>query len=558
MPNDHLADHLEELAALLRVAKVDRYRVRAYERAARVVRAVPIDLATLEPAEIGRLEGIGTAMARLIDEFRTTGAMGMLEERRTAEPPGFGELLRLPLVGVRDARQLAGTHGFAGISALQAAAAEPGGLDAVGERLAARLRESLRRLSTTVDHRLPLPVARREADKMASAFEAVEGVDQALVAGSVRRGVDTVGSFSLVLVGNDGDTMAPAVETAPPVIRVLEREGSRIRVLTSTGYPTDLWLAKEQSAGLALLQATGSDAHLAALRDGGRDLGAAHTEDAIYAALGMDRVPPELREGTGEVDAAVQRRLPGLVTVDDLRGDLHVHTDYSGDGKVPLEDMVVAARERGYDYVALTDHTANLKINGMPRELVLERRRVITEVQQRHPDIRVLDSAELNIGLDGDLDYDLDFLLQFDLGVASIHSHMDRQTPQQTDRILAAIAHPAVHVIGHPTGRILGHRPAYGIEITAIAQAAAETGTALEVNGSPRRLDLCGEMVRTAVGAGAAIAISSDAHSLSELDYVHNAVPTARRGWAEPVDVLNCRSLDGLLAFAERKKNRAG
>ena len=569
-PNDALADHLEELAALLRVAKVDRYRVRAYQRAARVVRAAPVELATLDPSEIERLEGVGAAIARLIDEFLTTGAIRMLEERRAGEPAGFGELLRLPLVGVRDARLLAGTHGFTGIAALQAAATEPDGLEVVGERLAARLRESLRRLSTTVDRRLPRPLAQREAEKMAAAFSAIEGVDQALVAGSARRGVHTVGSFSLVLIGGDADTMAPAVEAAPPVIRVLERSATRSTVLTSTGYPTDVWLADQQTAGLALLQATGSDAHVRALRGRAAQRGlalgddlrangsvlAADTEAGVYAALEMDFVPPELREDTGEVAAAGDRRLPALVTVDDLRGDLHVHTDHSGDGKVPLEEMVAAAGARGYDYVALTDHTENLKINGMPRELVLARRRTIAEVQQRHPDIRLLDGAELNIGLEGDLDYDLDFLLQFDFGVASIHSAMDRPTPQQTDRLLAAVAHPAVHVIGHPTGRILGHRPAYGIEITAIAQAAAETGTALEVNGSPRRLDLCGEMVRTAVGAGAAIAISSDAHSIPELGYVHNAVPTARRGWAEPVDVLNCRSLDALLAFVQRKKDR--
>ena len=560
MSNDALADHLEELAALLGVAKADRFRIRAYAGAARVVRAVPIDLATLDPAEIGRLEGIGAAMGRLVAEFLETGTTQMLDELRAGEPPGFGALLRLPLIGVRDARALAGTHGFASIPALQSAAETPGGLESLPEKLAARVRESLRRLAHRVDHRLPLPLARRDAHRMAEVFAGVDGVERVEVAGSVRRASDTVGTFAFVLVGDDPPAMLAAAAACRPVVRVISDGDHRMTVLTGTGRPAELLATDAAGAGTALVTASGSQAHVDALRrrtDAG-ELPPAATEAEVYAALGLQAVPPELREDTGEVEAAAQGRLPALLTVEDLRGDLHVHTDYSGDGKETLEAMVVAAKKRGYEYVALTDHTENLTINGMPREQVLARRAAIAEVQQRHPEIRLLDGAELNIGLDGDIDYDLEFLLRFDIGVASIHSHMDRLSPQQTDRILTAIAHPAVHVIGHPTGRILGHRPAYGIEITAIAQAAAETGTALEVNGSPRRLDLSGEMVRVAVGAGAAIAVSSDAHSIPELDYVHNGVPTARRGWAEPVDVVNCRSLDGLLTFVQRKKERAG
>ena len=559
MPNDALADHFEELAALLGVAKADRFRIRAYSGAARVVRAVPVDLATLDAAEIGRLEGIGAAMGRLIAEFLATGTTRMLEDLRQQEPAGFGALLRLPLIGVRDARALAGTHGFDSIAALQAAAGSAGGLEALGDKLAGRVRESLRRLAHRVDHRLPLPLARRDADRMAALFAQVDGIDRVAVAGSVRRACDTVGTFAFVLVGQAPGQVLAAATAAPPVVRVIEQGPHQATVLTTTGRAADLTAADASSAGRALVAATGSQSHVEALlrHADAESLRTGATEAEVYGALGLAEVPPELREDTGEVQAAAGGRLPALLTVEDLRGDLHVHTDYSGDGKETLEAMVVAAEARGYDYVALTDHTENLKINGMPREKVLARRAAIAEVQQRHPRIRLLDGAELNIGLDGDIDYDLEFLLRFDIGVASIHSHMDRLTPQQTDRILAAVAHPAVHVIGHPTGRILGHRPAYGIEITAIAQAAAETGTALEVNGSPRRLDLSGEMVRVAGGAGAAIAVSSDAHSIPELDYVHNAVPTARRGWAEPVDVLNCRSLDGLLAFVQRKKERA-
>ena len=548
------------------MAKTDRFRVRAYERAAAVVRASPVPIAAMEESEILSLQGIGAALARLIAEYNQTGQMRMLEELRAQESTGFGALLRLPLIGIRDARALATTHGFGSIEALRTAAEDPQGLSALDERLAWRVREALRRLSTTVDERIPWPLGRRDAAALAERLAEIEGVDRVLVAGGVRRCVDTVGSFAFVLVGHP-EVAADALASSRAVVRVVERTGSTVTVLSPTGRRTTLWLASPQSAGAALLFATGSDAHVADLAgragaqgkvlapDGlhGPEGTVGDDEAEIYAGLGMPFVPPELRESTGELDVEP----PALVAVADLRGDLHVHSDWSGDGKESIDAMVAAALARGYRYVALTDHAENLTINGMSREKVRERRAAVAQAQQAYPQLRILDSAELNIGLDGSLDYDLDFLLEFDLGVASIHSAMDRLSAVQTNRILTAIEHPAVHVIGHMTGRIIGHRPAYGVEMEAIAQAAAETGTALEVNGSPRRLDLCGEMVRIAVGAGALIAVSSDAHNTRELGYMANSVPQARRGWATPVDVLNCRDLEGLLAFVARKKERA-
>jgi len=340
-------------------------------------------------------------------------------------------------------------------------------------------------------------------------------------------------------VVGDVEAAAGDLPSSSSIVRVVERRGDVMDVLAATGRPTQLWLVPHETAGAALLFATGSAAHVAQLRDVAQRLGftlderglthaggdvVAETEADIYAALDLAWIPPELREGRGELDGPV----PRLVETADVRGDLHVHSDWSGDGRESIEAMIDAASARGYAYVALTDRAENLTINGMPRDKVRERRTRIAQVQEQYPQVRILDSAELNIGLDGSLDYDLEFLLEFDFGVASIHSHMDRLSPVQTDRILRAIEHPAVHVIGHPTGRIIGHRPPYGIELTDIAQAAAETGTALEVNGSPRRLDLHGEMVRAAIAAGATITVSSDAHTTAELRYLDNAVPTAR------------------------------
>jgi DNA polymerase (family 10) len=271
----------------------------------------------------------------------------------------------------------------------------------------------------------------------------------------------------------------------------------------------------------------------------------------------MAWVPPPMREDTGEVDAAANGTLPRVVRVPDIRGDLHGHSDWSGDGKASLDAMVAAAQARGLTYWAATDHAENLTINGLSRAEVLARRQAIAELQERHPQIRILDGAELNIAIDGSLDYDEDFLLQFDFCVASVHTLMRRPEAEQTERIIRAIRHPAVNVIGHPTGRKIGRRPGYEIDLDAICQAAAEYGVALEVNASPARLDLSGDMVRRALAAGATIAISCDAHSIGDLDSLPYGVATAQRGWATPDRVLNCRDLDGLLAFVEVKRARA-
>jgi DNA polymerase (family 10) len=567
-PNEALADQLAEVAALLRTRRGERFRARAYDRAARVVRATAFDVTTLDESELQRLEGIGTAIAGVISEYAQTGQVRVLERLLEDEPAGFAALLRLPLIGLRDARALAGEHGLGDPGALRAAAQTPGGLDHVGEKLAARVRESLRRVDAVADDGTPFPLAKREAERVAASLRQLDDVTDVLVGGEVRRAKDLVRSHALSIITDRPDQVSAAIDTSRAIMRVLDRSvAGPVEVALAAGPKAQLWVADAEAAGAALLHATGSDAHVAALRaaaarrglllrpDGlwrGDDRVAGASEEEIYAALDLPFLPPELRETD-----RVPTEASALVRAGELRGDLHVHTDWSRDGKASMDEMLLAAMGRGYEYVALTDHAENLTINGMPRETVLARRRTIKHLQQEYPHLRILDGAELNIGLDGSLDYDLDFLLEFDFTVASIHSHMAQDCARQTERTLATIAHPAVHVIGHPTGRIIGHRPGYELEMTAIAQAAAETGTALEVNGSPRRLDLSGEMVAIALEAGARIAVSSDAHTIREYGNVENGVPTARRGGATAADVLNCGDVTAVLEFAQRKKRRA-
>jgi DNA polymerase (family 10) len=249
------------------------------------------------------------------------------------------------------------------------------------------------------------------------------------------------------------------------------------------------------------------------------------------------------------------RALPTVVTLEQLRGDLHGHSDWSGDGKATLDEMVEAAAARGYAYWAVTDHAEDLTMNGVTRAGMLERRAAIARLQEQ-TGLRILDGAELNIAIDGGLDYDRDFLLAFDWCVASVHTLMTRPEKEQTARIMAAMEHPAVHAIGHPTGRKIGKRPGYDLDFDAICDAARETGTALEVNASPRRLDLSGEMVRRAVEAGVTLTISCDAHTVGDLHSMRYGVATAQRGWARADDVLNTHDLDGLLAFTAAKRER--
>ena len=615
--NAALARDLAEIAALLRARRDDRFRVRAYQDASRVMRSLPVPASELSAAELRALDGVGPAVAGLIAEHVRSGRIAWLEGLRADEPEGFGALLQLPLVGVRDARKLSRQHGLTSVEALRTAVsvaahrtavADSSGSIDLDERLAERVRESLRRLPTVEDPRMPRRAADRASAALAERLTSHEIVEEAVVAGDVRRGADRTASLAVLVVVREGAAVGDLVDALAAtrgVVRVLSSSSTAVEAwsssstsveawsssstsvealsssspwveaLSSTGHPLILSCAEPAVRGAALLHATGAPGHTASLerratvrgfefrRDGlwSRDRGgrvAGRTESDVYAALGLPAIPPELREDAGEVEAADRGVLPSLVRGKDLRGDLHVHSDWSRDGREPLETMVVAAADRGYGYVALTDHAENLTINGMAREAVHARRGVIAEVQQRHPHVRLLDAAELNIDLAGSLDYDLELLLTFDLGVASIHSHMDRPAAEQTDRLLTAIASPAVHVIGHPTGRIIGRRPGYEIDLHAIAQAAAETQTALETNGSPSRLDLDDAMVRTALCAGAPLSLSSDAHTLPELGNITHAVTTARRGWARASDVINALDLDALLAFAAQKRRRCG
>ena len=576
--NEELARRFREIAALLHLTGEDRFRVRAYERSADAILAAPEDLATLPRDQLATIKGVGASTARKIVEYLDTGRIEMLDTLRAKVPPGIVELTRIPGLGPKTAMQLYEQLGVDSVAALREAieAGRLRDLPGLGRRTEANLRESLQRLGTKDTGRVPVADAIALADELCARLAALPEVRAVSTAGSLRRMRETIGDVDILVASTDPGPVMEAMRRSDLVREVIA--AGETSVITFRGVQVDLRVVDPEAWGAALVYFTGSKEHNVRIREravrrglllneyglfardgggSGQQRLASRTEEDVYAALGMAWVPPPMREDTGEVAAAADGTLPKVVQVADLRGDLHGHSDWSGDGKATLDAMVAAAAARGYAYWAVTDHAENLSINGLSREGFLARRAAIAALQDHHPGMRILDGAELNIGIDGSLDYDQEFLLGFDFCVASVHSLMNRRQAEQTERIIRAIQHPAVNVIGHPTGRKIGRRPGYEIDLDAICQAAVEHGVALEVNASPARLDLGGDMVRRALAAGATLAISCDAHSIGDLDSMPYGVATAQRGWATPDRVLNCRDLDGLLAFVDAKRARA-
>lgn len=601
--NQEVAARLAEIAEFLRVKDADVYRVRAYERAASTVESLQQDLSTLTPTEIGSLKGIGSSSAAKINEYLETGTIGLWEELRGEVPAGVLALTRVPGLGPKTAKLLYDELGVDSVDALSEAIAtrRVRGLPGLGPKTEENLAAGIERMGAKDSDRLALADVVGLAEELCARLARVEGVGDVEATGSLRRMRETVGDIDVLVASRDPGAVHAALRESDVVVRVLAAGEKKTSVLTSRGLQADLRVVDPDAWGAALVYFTGSKAHNVRIReravrrglslseyglferpreapeqaggdadgDGpveretaegtaggapGGALVAARTEEDVYAALDLPWIPPPMREDTGEVEAAAAGELPQVVTVADVRGDLHGHSDWSGDGKVALEQLLDAAVARGYEYWAVTDHAENLTMNGLSRERMVAQRGEVARLQERFPSMAILHGAELNIDAEGGVDYDPEFLAEFDFTVASIHTLFSRPAAEQTKRLLQAMSNPAVNVIGHPTGRKVGLRPGYEFDLDEVVAAAAETGTALEVNASPRRLDLSGDMVRRAVDAGAPLAISCDAHRLRELDNLRYGVATAQRGWATPSDVINCRDLSGLRAFVAAKR----
>lgn len=576
--NTEVAEILFEFADLLDAKDVE-YKPRAYRRAAENVLEYPV--AIEEVAEDGeeamtKIEGVGDAIAGKIVEYLSTGRIDELDELREEYPVRMDELTAVEGVGPKTVGSLYDALGITTLDELEEAATT-GTIQTVkgfGPKTEENILEHIP-FAREAQQRELLGHGRPVADEVLTYLEAIDCVSAAEVAGSIRRWRATIGDIDILVGTEDGEAVIDHFTGWDRIERIIEAGETKVSV-RARGIQVDIRLVSPNDWGAALQYFTGSKDHNVRLRNRAIDQSrkmneygvfeiddtsamgdvsdpragnriAGETEESMYESLGLEWIPPELREDTGEIAAAAEGRLPSLVTVEDIRGDLHVHTDWS-DGNGTIEEMVAAAEARGYTYVGICDHATGPGMVGGVGLSDDEIREQIEEVRdvESASEIPVLAGIEANIDGGGEISVDDDVLAELDIVVASPHSDLDQDRDAATNRIIAAIEHPSVDIIGHPSGRLLNSRPGIELAIDQIADVAAREGTALEINANPRRLDLHGTFVKAAIEAGAPLAINTDAHSPGEYGNIRYGVHTARRGWAEPADIVNTYQTESL------------
>lgn len=564
---------LRELAALTALAEgsPQSFKVRAYENASGAVEGASGDVTTMSKAELTAIKGVGGSTADKILEYVSTGTVAKLEALRAAYPPAFLELTKIPGLGPKTLATIRTELGVEDLDGLKAAieAQQLRDLPGLGKTSEEKIARAIERLGLHgKDRRTPIAEALPLAVDLVAELSSLAGVVEVMHCGSLRRFSDTIGDVDIVVATTDPAPVMDQVAAWSGSTEVIGHGKTKTSVVTRSGLQVDVRAVTPAQFGSAILYFTGSKAHNIALRQRAIDRGwllneyglldgetvvASQTEEEIYAALELPWIAPPLREGSGEIEAAAGDELPDLVQIDRIRGDLHYHTDQSGDGRSSLEQMVMAAVDRGYEYVAITDHGEDLAINGSSRDEFMAHRDRIRDMEQRFG-IRLFFGCELNIGPAGSLDYDPEFRSQFEFCVASIHSHFDLDSHAQTVRVLTALADPSVSAIGHLTGRYVGRRPGVEIDVEAVLEGLATTGVALEVNGALDRLDATADVIRRAVRQDVTLTISTDSHHTRELGRMAFGVEWARRGWAPAAAVANTLPLARFEDWVARRR----
>lgn len=570
MQNASVAALFDEIADYMMLAGENTFKIRAYRHAAEAVATYenPIEEAA-EEGTLRSIEGLGEATSEKIQEFLATGKIRVLEELREEFPAGLLDLLRVPGLGPKRVQQLYRERQIDSIEALNIALENNAlkGLAGFGPKTIENLKSGLRRLAE-MNRRAPLDRALPLSQSLIatlSAFPAIERID---LAGSLRRGAETVGNINLLAVTDDANAAFESFLSLPQALSSQQNDSRSANIRVRPGIDVSLHTTTAKEFGFEQFRVTGSRAHFETAREvaAGRGIElreegifrdgeklAVRDESELYELFGVPFIAPELREGRGEWRAAQESTLPDLITVQQLHGELHTHSAWS-DGSVSIRQMAEAARARGYEYFAVTDHSQALAMtNGLNAERLRAQAEEIAEVQADFPDLKILRGVECDIMRDGSMDLDDEILHELDLVIGSVHSAFNLSEAEQTERVIRAISHPAVDFIAHPTGRILGVRPGYEINVNALIQAALEHGKCLEINSS-ERLDLSAENAFAAREAGVLLAINSDAHSTRMLPNVEFGVSVARRAWCEQKDILNAKPLDELLRWLNRKK----
>lgn len=557
--NTDVARIFTKVADLLEIEGANRFRVRAYRNGAQTVRQLSKNVADMveDGADLTELDGIGEDLAEYIEEIVDTGSLELLDELESKTPPALADLMHIEGLGPKRVKKL---HEALGISSRDdlRTAAEEGKIREVegfGEKTEQNI---LDHIEQGAEERTMWAEVEPVAEDLAAYLAESEEVERVEVAGSYRRKKETVGDLDVLALGEEGEPIMEHFVDYEDVDEVLSQGTTKSSVVLKSGLQVDLRVIPSESYGAALVYFTGSKAHNIELRDraldrdrklneyglfeGEDDRVAGTTEDEVYEALNLDVVPPELREQRGEVEAAAEGSLPDLIELDDLRGNLHSHTTDS-DGKASIQEMAEAAIDRGHDYLAITDHSSLVGVvQGLEADDLRDQIDRIRALDEEIDDLKLLAGIEVDILKDGSLDLPDDVLKRLDVCIASVHTSLALSEEKQTERILRAMDNPHVQIVGHPTGRRLGQREPYPVDVPRLIEAAADRDCLLELNAQPERLDLNDTYCKAAKDAGVTIALGADAHTIESLGFLRYGIWQARRGWLEADDVLNTRS----------------
>ncbi|MFB3737637.1 MAG: DNA polymerase/3'-5' exonuclease PolX [Candidatus Velamenicoccus archaeovorus] len=567
--NEAVEALLLEYADLLSILSEDAFKPRAYEKAARAVGGYHADIAELDLKGILAIPNVGTSIGEKIHEYVETGTIAALDELREQIPAGVRQLMAIPGLGPKRAMVLFEELGITAVDQLSDAI-EQGRLEGV-RGFGAKTRENIVRGIQQLHAsggRVQINVALDLANDLLHELAGLRQVRRAAFAGSLRRMRETIGDVDLLVASSRPRPIMERFVSLPIVDRVLASGETKSSVTTTRGLQVDLRVVPLDTWGAALIYFTGSKPHNIRIRElairkglrlneyglfrvkGGKRI-VAETEEEVYEHLGLPYIPPTLREDRGEIEAALAGELPEVLQDKQIKGDLHTHTDLT-DGLAPLEEMLETAAARRYAYYAVTDHAPNLFMQRMTDEKILAQRDRLRKLQERYPKMTLLHGSELNIDPEGGVDWPEGFLADFDVLVASVHSHFNQPRDQMTRRIVRAMENPYVHVIGHPTGRLIGRRQPFEFDEEEVFKAAARTGTALEINGFPDRLDLKDEHILWARRYGVKFAVDTDSHATVHLEAMRFGVATAQRGWLTKDDVINAWPLAKLRRFLRK------
>jgi DNA polymerase (family 10) len=572
MKNEGIARIFNDIADLLEIKGENPFRIRAYRRAAQNIETLTKDVAETTKGELLKIPGIGQDLAGKIEEYAKTGRLQFYEDLKKKVPEGLSVLLSVPSLGPKTAKLLFEKLNVKDMETLEKLALEHklSGLPGIKEKTEENILKGIEMLKRGME-RQPLGKVLPLANDILEHLKSKAPVKKLSIAGSIRRWKDTIKDIDILATSRDPKAVMNAFVHLPHVKDILMHGPTKSSVIIHEGLQVDLRVVEEDSFGAALAYFTGSKAHNIRLREmamksglkineygifrekDDEKLGGKEEED-IYRILGLPYISPELREDAGEVEAAMAGRLPKLVELKDIKGDLHVHSKWS-DGSHDFDELIDEAKKRGYEYIAITDHSKGLGIaRGLSAERLMEEKKEIDAVNKRLKGFRLLAGSEVDIRSDGNMDLPDDVLKKMEIVIASIHSGFRQSKEQITKRLVSAMKNPYVSIIAHPTGRLIGERDPYDVDMDEILKVAKETGTAIEINAYPLRLDLNDVYAKMAKEIGVPIVISTDTHITNQFDYMGYGVSIARRGWLEKKDVLNTLSYGSLILKFKKQK----